>query len=578
MSQLPNRSRPARRPGDPDLRGSVVRAEHMDPSAPQFVPTQLKHNGNESISSDSTKDTDDRPPSEWLTRAEMTTWFESRIADIVATVGATTQISLNVRENLSEELQRFASEWKERENVVEYNENDRLKNRIRHLERELNRANHDHISRTKELERTIALQKEELDIKENQLNGKRLLWLASHPPSAHQKALDTYNSTLPGGELGSNMTSAQGLQNAATANRRLNLPPTSLSRLSRASLAAMEGAVQDEQSTGGLLRRFESSKALPTGSALPSGRSNYRDHHHMATQPATEINFPASNMAVVPFQTPAPPPPDLGADYTAEFTRIFTIIEGWSREYAHMVNPSQDRGIASGNQGLWTYMMRLTYPDPQSAHSHVMALLSNEQTRFWFVMRMAMTYCFEEIMHPKTFQQFNVAVSSKLKSIKDRLDAKPVPSIDARQELIREQSNVVEQVIASPHYTEFRNAALMHHTKHLRDMLGPLLNKNCSRSKAGADLGVLVIACFDLGSKMWSARLSFQIIFPELLGAKFVAGTMIAKDHPNDNPFHLQTKQKRLKLVMTPSITMRDDNSLTIIAKNLHKANVLLMT
>ncbi|KAM3075483.1 hypothetical protein ACMFMG_007630 [Clarireedia jacksonii] len=576
MSLLSNRSRPARRPGDPDLRGSVVRAEHMDPSAPQFVPTQLKHNDKESISSSSTKDTGDGAPSEWLTRAEMTTWFESKIADIVSTVGATTQISLNVRENLSKELQRFASEWKERENVVEYNEHELLRNRIRHLERELNRVNNERILKIKELERTIELQKEELDIKENQLNGKRLLWLASHPASAHQKALDTYNSTLPGGEVGPYLASARDLQHAATANKRLNLPPTSLGRLSKTSLAAMEGAVQDEESTGGIIRRLESSTALPIGSALPSTHSTYRDHNR-ATQPGTEINFPTNNMVVVPFQNP-PPPPDLGADYTAEFTRIFTIIEGWCREYAHMVNPAQDRGIASGNQGLWTYMMRLTYPDPQSAHSHVMALLSSEQTRFWFVMRMAMTYCFEEIMHPKTFQQFNNTVSSKLKSIKDRLDAKPVPSIDARQELIREQSNVVEQVIGSPHYTEFRNAALMHHTKHLRDMLGPLLNKNCSRSKAGADLGVLVIACFDLGSKMWSARLSFQIIFPDLLGAKFVAGTMIAKDHPNDNPFQLQTKQKRLKLVMTPSITMRDDNSLTIIAKNLHKANVLLMT
>jgi hypothetical protein len=60
---------------------------------------------------------------------------------------------------------------------------------------------------------------------------------------------------------------------------------------------------------------------------------------------------------------------------------------------------------------------------------------------------------------------------------------------------------------------------------------------------------------------MWSASLSFQLVFPALLGAKLVAGTMIAKDHPNGNPFHLQTKQKRLKLVMTLSITIRDDNS-----------------
>lgn len=104
------------------------------------------------------------------------------------------------------------------------------------------------------------------------------------------------------------------------------------------------------------------------------------------------------------------------------------------------------------------------------------------------------------------------------------------------------------------------------------------MNKGCSRTKAGSDLGVMIISSMEIGAKMWTAKLSFQIVFPELLGAKYTAGTMIAKDHPHDNPYQLQTRQKRIKLVMTPSITMRDDNSITIIAKNLHKANVLLMT
>jgi hypothetical protein len=79
----------------------------------------------------------------------------------------------------------------------------------------------------------------ELDTKENQLNGKRLLWLASHPASAHQKALDTYNSTLPGVELGSHMASARDLQDAATANKLLNLPSTSLGSLHQSSVPAV---------------------------------------------------------------------------------------------------------------------------------------------------------------------------------------------------------------------------------------------------------------------------------------------------------------------------------------------------
>ena len=107
-------------------------------------------------------------------------------------------------------------------------------------------------------------------------------------------------------------------------------------------------------------------------------------------------------------------------------------------------------------------------------------------------------------------------------------------------------------------------------------MLGPLLNNGSPRAEAGKDLGAIAIKAWELSVNMYSSHLSFQVYFPETSG-KFNAATMIAKDQPRLDSMQLQIQQVRLKLVITPVITMRDDRGTTIKDKNLHKSTVLTM-
>ena len=125
-------------------------------------------------------------------------------------------------------------------------------------------------------------------------------------------------------------------------------------------------------------------------------------------------------------------------------------------------------------------------------------------------------------------------------------------------------------------YQAFRAQQLGIHTKALRDMLGPLLDDGVTRASAGVDLGAIAVLSWYLSCKMHTARLTFQIYFPETNG-KFTAATMKAKNMTNVDPMQLQIEQVRLKLVITPVITMRDDRGTTIRAKALHSAMVLLM-
>jgi hypothetical protein len=103
-----------------------------------------------------------------------------------------------------------------------------------------------------------------------------------------------------------------------------------------------------------------------------------------------------------------------------------------------------------------------------------------------------------------------------------------------------------------------------------------MLNDGVDRTTAGKDLGIIAVNAWDLSAKMNSSHLTFQITFPET-ASKFTASSMAAKDQPSEKSMELQIRQTRLKLVITPVITMRDDRGTTILAKNLHHSTVLTM-
>lgn len=107
-------------------------------------------------------------------------------------------------------------------------------------------------------------------------------------------------------------------------------------------------------------------------------------------------------------------------------------------------------------------------------------------------------------------------------------------------------------------------------------MVGGLLNDGADRSRAGSDLGAIGLVAWKLSNDIHTSHLTFQIFFPET-AAKFNASTMVCKEPTRFKPMELQIKQMRLKLVITPVVTLRDDRTTTIKAKSLHHATVLLM-
>jgi cell division protein FtsI/penicillin-binding protein 2 len=147
---------------------------------------------------------------------------------------------------------------------------------------------------------------------------------------------------------------------------------------------------------------------------------------------------------------------------------------------------------------------------------------------------------------------------------------------EGRQQLIDEQTGIIYAVLESPRYNDHRNTQINFYTRRLRDMCEGLINESCDRNQAGLDLGAIIIFAYDLTVDMFTSGFSFQIFFPNT-SEKFTASTMIARDQPRLTPLEIQLKQMRLKLVITPVVTMRDDHGTTIKAKNLFLATTLTM-
>lgn len=133
----------------------------------------------------------------------------------------------------------------------------------------------------------------------------------------------------------------------------------------------------------------------------------------------------------------------------------------------------------------------------------------------------------------------------------------------------------MQSVISDPTYPLFRSAQIEKYSKTIKGIAGPFLNYDASQTIAGQELAHTIMKAWDLSAKMHAAQVSFQNIYPET-GGRFTAATMVAKDCPKDG-MQLQREQARIKLVICPAITMRDDRGTSITAKAVIHSDVLVM-
>lgn len=124
----------------------------------------------------------------------------------------------------------------------------------------------------------------------------------------------------------------------------------------------------------------------------------------------------------------------------------------------------------------------------------------------------------------------------------------------------------------------FRNYKLTQHHQYLKTMVAPFLARRRSpniTNEAFYDLFTVTTAAWDLSGNLFGSRLTFAHAWVEP-GARFSADAHEPLDCRVDRRT-LEHEHCRVRFCATPAVTVRSDRGMTIDAKNILKAGVLVM-
>jgi len=259
-----------------------------------------------------------------------------------------------------------------------------------------------------QMRRTIETQANTITFQEEQLKGKRALWMEKHPESSAQRtamtARDPFSPPLPS-------------QSASFDNHFLTVGRNTLLTVpgyGSSSFIGQASGVPADAPRGPRRQRGP----IPSGKALSGAGSpltSFIGESPQAPSEAGSSNPPLAMAVIIAAEVLAP-------DFQARIGKVYGLIEGWTKTYAHTPNHNNDAAIARSNDRLWAYMLDLTYPGQrQSSHSHVTALLDDQNSRHWFVMRMAVTYVCRYMYGFDVFADFDAHSQNVINDVKAKL-------------------------------------------------------------------------------------------------------------------------------------------------------------
>ena len=258
--------------------------------------------------------------------------------------------------------------------------------------------------------------RKQVSIQDEQLKGKRALWLESNPGSSARR--EAMNATLRDPFNSPSMHQQPMIDSGYLGGHGSNAP-SSFRSPPRNSYAQVTSNLAPIGAPRGPRRRGN----LPTGSALPARvlppLTTYTDTSSFIAKTEHGGDDNLGSLAMVPYSGGEV---DAAPRFKAEFTHIYELIEGWVKSYANLPNLANDQKIARSNNVLWDFMMNCAYPGHrQDSHTHVMTLLNDPNSRCWFVMRMAISYLTKELLTLGAFHHFNAATDAEFADVKKKL-------------------------------------------------------------------------------------------------------------------------------------------------------------
>lgn len=144
--------------------------------------------------------------------------------------------------------------------------------------------------------------------------------------------------------------------------------------------------------------------------------------------------------------------------------------------------------------------------------------------------------------------------------------------------MIDRRADLVTEMSTGPNSAAFKNHKVNQHHQHIKTMVAPFLprdKKSTFAQEAFYDLFAIAGQAWDMSAKLFRSRLTFQHVWNDAY-TRF--STEVHKPLGlNMDPIVLQIEHWRVKLCVTPAITMRNDQGMTISTRNVLKSGVLVM-
>ncbi|KAI0205698.1 hypothetical protein F4808DRAFT_472332 [Astrocystis sublimbata] len=231
----------------------------------------------------------------------------------------------------------------------------------------------------------------------------------------------------------------------------------------------------------------------------------------------------------------------------------------------------------------WHYLMQQVYKDPEHAANHLAYLLSTKAFVPYLLQRTCVDYLLKKLLTPQVFLGFSDPMDGHLQALQSQLaniadNGRPTHNRN-RQRIIEDHAKLIKAIAMSKEVSEFRKRTVDRHANIMSALLDPCRAQGTSVETAHKFLRIMVSACWDISIKVWSSGKTLHYVFPECAN-KFSPGTMEALNghHMAASPEELVASQCRVSLVITPTMTLRDDrDAARMQCHAIHKAQVLVM-
>ncbi|KAK8862093.1 hypothetical protein PGQ11_008328 [Apiospora arundinis] len=272
-------------------------------------------------------------------------------------------------------------------------------------------------------------------------------------------------------------------------------------------------------------------------------------------------------------------------DIQSGFGRIFEMMEGLVATQ-HCTPPYNDvdKMLPSSHPDTWNYILALGLPDPRQSATHMAHLLGDEACRHFVIKRIIVDYLFNQLINPDVFKGFSDEMDGHLCALQENMRNKfpenaagGRPQGVLRQRLIEDHAKLIKHIIYSPEGPEFRDREVTKHVNVLAQILRPMRNCTTDDPAAHRALRVIINYAFLVTSKLWTSCMTIHYFFPNT-GSKFSHGQMRQMNHMEISGEQLQYSQWRVMLVVSPTLSLRDDrNADSLRTHELMKSDVLVM-